>query len=64
MDEEWTNQSGQVQHAQSVANVIADDDHVRLEEPPVFWAGGVVELEAVVGCPGFQLEDEGLVEVA
>jgi hypothetical protein len=44
-----------------LAYVIADDDEVRSEEPPVLGAGRVVKLEAVLALAGAYLKGERLV---
>jgi hypothetical protein len=53
----------EVDEAEPLAYVIAEDDQVRSEKPPALGAGSVVELEPVLAFAGADLEDEGLVHV-
>jgi hypothetical protein len=54
----------EVDQAEPLAYVIADDDQVRSKELPVLGAAGIVELEAVLAFAGTDLKNEGLVDVS
>jgi hypothetical protein len=53
----------EVDEAETLAYVVAEDDHVRAEQAPVLGAGRVVELEAVPALAAAHFEYEGLVHV-
>lgn len=59
-----THHSLHVYQAEPLADVIADDYQVRLEESPTLRAGSVVELEAVFALARPDFEYEGLVHVS
>jgi len=53
----------EVDEAEALADVVADDHQVRAKEFPALGAGRVVELETVLSSAGANLKDEGLVHV-
>lgn len=52
-----------VDKAQPLADVVADDNDIRIQQPPVFGAGRVVELEPVALGSQLDREDVRLVNV-
>ena len=58
-----THHSLHVYQTEPLADVIADDYQVGLEQSPAFGAGRVVEFETVFSFAGAYLEYEGLVYI-
>lgn len=53
-----------VDEAHPLANVVANENQVGLQQPPVLRAGRIVKLKAVLVPPAPQLENERLVYVS
>lgn len=53
-----------IDEAQTLADVVAYYDHIRIQRPPALRAGCVVKLQAVLLLREFDLKDEWLVNVA
>jgi hypothetical protein len=49
---------------ESLANVEAYRDHIRLQRAPVVWRGRIKELETIILVAKLDLEDEGLINVS
>lgn len=59
-----TNKTLEVDEAQALADVVAYEDQVWLQEPPAVGAGCVVELETILSSPEGDFENEGLINVS
>lgn len=53
-----------VDQAQSIADVITDDDKIGVSEGVVVWRGGVGEFEAIGTVIQADIVDKGLVEIS
>lgn len=59
-----TNDVLEVDEAQALADVVAQEDEIRPEETPALGARRVVEFQSIAFLPKGDLEDEGLIYVA
>ena len=53
-----------IDHTQSLADIIANNDHIRAKQPPILWTGRVVELEAVLCISSARFEHEWLINIS
>lgn len=59
-----TDISPDVDKTQSLADVVADDDDIRIQEAPILWTGSVKELKSIFQSPKVDVEFEWLVNVS
>lgn len=59
-----TNQALEAAKTRTLADVVAQEDQVGLQEPPVLWAGCVIEFQTIASSPKRDFENEGLITVS